>query len=131
MTHKECPKRVLHLSLDISTAGMAFQPGDAVGVCPSNEPWIVDELLSTIAVDGSQCAPVKLPLINTYSCSIPQPGQVLCMGAPVLAQCHDCLRQADCSEPVRSKLLAVSPMRRACAVVWVTWRPVCSVPPGP
>lgn len=58
MTHKECPKRVLHISLDVAAAGMAFQPGDAVGVCPSNEPHLVDELLSILTIDGSQCAPL-------------------------------------------------------------------------
>eukprot|EP00892_Ulva_mutabilis_P009896 jgi/Ulvmu1/7279/UM035_0067.1 len=55
MTHKECPKRVLHISLDVASAGMSFQPGDAVGLRPSNEPHIVDKLLSTLSADGSQC----------------------------------------------------------------------------
>lgn len=57
MTHKDCPKRVIHISLDVSTAGMLFQPGDAVGVCPSNDPIIVDQLLNAIAIDGCQYVP--------------------------------------------------------------------------
>lgn len=55
MTHGQCPKRVLHISLDISSAGMSFKPGDAIGMCPANEPHIVDELLSTLSIDGNQC----------------------------------------------------------------------------
>jgi sulfite reductase (NADPH) flavoprotein alpha-component len=57
MTAKECPKRVLHISLDVSDSGMTFLPGDAAGVCPGNDPGQVDALLAHLKFDGAQCAP--------------------------------------------------------------------------
>ena len=56
MTAKECPKRVLHMSLDVTGSGMEFLPGDAAGVCPANDPTLVDGLLEHLKLDGSQYA---------------------------------------------------------------------------
>ena len=61
ITAKECPKRVLHLSLDVTGSGMEFLPGDAAGVCPANDPSIVDGLLEHLQLDGSLCAPNNPP----------------------------------------------------------------------
>lgn len=61
MTAKECPKRVLHMSLDVTGSGMEFLPGDAAGVCPANDPSIVDGLLEHLQLDGSLCAPNNPP----------------------------------------------------------------------
>ena len=117
MTHKECPKRVLHLSLDISTAGMAFQPGDAVGVCPSNEPHIVDELLSTIALDGSECAPW-----HSCRCSTHLPFLSQSLDSCFLLM-HPCWHSAML---ISGALLAVSMLPANCDV----WPVLLSAAPG-
>lgn len=56
MTANECPKRVLHISMDVSNSGITFLPGDAAGVCPGNGPTLVDGLLGRLQIDGSQYA---------------------------------------------------------------------------
>lgn len=55
-------KKTVHLELSLTGSGMAYEPGDAIGVVPRNSPSYVDELLSaarlrgdaTVAVDGRE-----------------------------------------------------------------------------
>ena len=51
------PRRVLHLELDVSGGSrrmLAFEPGDALGVVPENEPAEVTALLSQLGLDGAK-----------------------------------------------------------------------------
>jgi sulfite reductase alpha subunit-like flavoprotein len=55
-------RRVLHVEIDVSSAPagvMAFEPGDALGVCPRNPPAEVDALLAALApVKAAAAAPL-------------------------------------------------------------------------
>ncbi|MGV6397109.1 sulfite reductase subunit alpha [Pseudomonas caspiana] len=46
-------KETRHLAFDLSGHDFPYQAGDALGVWPCNAPELVDELLSTIGLDGS------------------------------------------------------------------------------
>lgn len=46
-------KEVRHIEIDFGDSGLAFEPGDALGVYPKNNPVYVDELLSALKMDGS------------------------------------------------------------------------------
>ena len=44
-------RTVIHVELDISgSGGLDYQPGDSIGVCPENDPALVDALLQRIGV---------------------------------------------------------------------------------
>jgi sulfite reductase alpha subunit-like flavoprotein len=55
----EGAKRVLHVELDVSGGGetMRYEPGDAIGIVPRNEPAEVDALLKLLQVDGAEPLP--------------------------------------------------------------------------
>ncbi len=44
--------QVLHLELDVAGSGMAFAPGDAIGVLPQNDASLVAALLERLGLDG-------------------------------------------------------------------------------
>ena len=48
----EGARRVLHVELDVSEGGdaMAFEPGDALGVVPHNDPEVVDATLACLGI---------------------------------------------------------------------------------
>ena len=43
-----------HIELSLEDSGLAYKPGDAVGVYPENNPALVSELLNTLGFDGEQ-----------------------------------------------------------------------------
>ncbi|WP_149194912.1 assimilatory sulfite reductase (NADPH) flavoprotein subunit [Luteimonas suaedae] len=43
---------IRHFELSLEDAGLHYEPGDALGVWPRNAPELVDEVLSTLALDG-------------------------------------------------------------------------------
>jgi len=47
-------KEVRHIELSLEDSGLAYKPGDAVGVYPENNPALVSELLNTLGFDGEQ-----------------------------------------------------------------------------
>ncbi|MDR3229252.1 MAG: hypothetical protein LBT53_07580 [Puniceicoccales bacterium] len=52
-------KAVWHLVFDISGSGIDYKAGDALGVCPENNPAAVDSLLAALRFDGGEL--VTLP----------------------------------------------------------------------
>ena len=49
-----CRVQVIHMSLDIGGSGMPYQPGDSIGICPRNNPTLVQRLLKRLGADGSR-----------------------------------------------------------------------------
>ncbi len=45
-------KDVRHVELDIAEAGMAYEPGDALGVWAENPPGLIDAVLEATGLDG-------------------------------------------------------------------------------
>ena len=47
-------KETLHIELSLEDSGLEYQPGDALGVYPQNNPAFVDSLLSSLELDGNE-----------------------------------------------------------------------------
>ncbi len=52
ITGRGSTKDVRHIELSLEGSGLAYEPGDALGVVASNPPELVLELLSLLALDG-------------------------------------------------------------------------------
>jgi sulfite reductase (NADPH) flavoprotein alpha-component len=51
-------KETRHIEIDLGDSGLTYEPGDALGVYPKNNPAYVEELLSALNMDGD--APVTV-----------------------------------------------------------------------
>ncbi|KAK9474521.1 uncharacterized protein V1510DRAFT_360557 [Dipodascopsis tothii] len=63
LTAEDAPKRTYHFDLDVTAYpdeidGVDFRVGGAVGICPPNDPALVQELLERLGVAGDADAPV-------------------------------------------------------------------------
>ncbi|HET7662232.1 MAG TPA: assimilatory sulfite reductase (NADPH) flavoprotein subunit [Rhodanobacteraceae bacterium] len=47
-------KDVRHIELSLEGSGITYQPGDALGVWPTQSPTLVDTVLATLGLDGSE-----------------------------------------------------------------------------
>ena len=47
-------KETYHVELSLEESGLTYQPGDSVGVIPSNADSVVDSLIDTLGFDGDQ-----------------------------------------------------------------------------
>lgn len=47
-------KNVQHIVLDLSGSGMAYAVGDSIGVCPQNDPEVVDRTLQAMRAAGTE-----------------------------------------------------------------------------
>ncbi len=45
-------KEVLHIELNLDGSGLAYEPGDALGILPVNRASLVDEVLAATGLDG-------------------------------------------------------------------------------
>lgn len=52
ITGRGSDKVVRHLELSLEGSGLVYQPGDALGVQPRNDPALVAELIETLRLDG-------------------------------------------------------------------------------
>ncbi|HXG80929.1 MAG TPA: assimilatory sulfite reductase (NADPH) flavoprotein subunit [Sphingomicrobium sp.] len=52
-------KETRHVELDLSGSGLAYQPGDALGFVPRNDPTVVEQLLEATALTGDVEVAVK------------------------------------------------------------------------
>ena len=64
ITGRESDKEVYHLELSLEDSGIAYKPGDALGVIAQNPDQLVDNILSTLNDEGSE-------VIETYAGKIP------------------------------------------------------------
>lgn len=51
---KESAKETHHIEIDLNDSGLIYEAGDALGVYPLNNPVYVDELLTALAMEGTQ-----------------------------------------------------------------------------
>lgn len=47
-------KETHHLELSLEGSGLSYEPGDAIGIYPSNAPDVVDDLLQTLQFSGEE-----------------------------------------------------------------------------
>jgi len=52
ITARDGTRDVRHLELSLEGSGLAYEPGDALGVWPTNPPELVDAVLRTLGLDG-------------------------------------------------------------------------------
>lgn len=52
-------KETRHIELDLSGSGMTYEPGDAIGIAPSNDPAAVEQLLEATGLSGAEPVEVK------------------------------------------------------------------------
>lgn len=52
ITGRNSSKDVRHIELNLESSGLVYQPGDSLGVMPTNSPQIVNALLDAIGCEG-------------------------------------------------------------------------------
>jgi sulfite reductase (NADPH) flavoprotein alpha-component len=60
-------KETRHVELDLSGSGLTYQPGDALGFVPSNDPAVVEQLLQATGFTGDEEVTVKTSSISLAS----------------------------------------------------------------
>lgn len=60
-------KETRHLELDISGSGLSYEPGDALGIAPSNDPQVVEQLLEATGLSGEDEVTVKSSNVSLAS----------------------------------------------------------------
>ncbi|MBL9126751.1 MAG: sulfite reductase subunit alpha, partial [Verrucomicrobiales bacterium] len=57
LTATDSDKDVRHFVVDLRDSGIAYEPGDALGVWPENDPNLVRDVLDALGFDGSESVP--------------------------------------------------------------------------
>jgi sulfite reductase (NADPH) flavoprotein alpha-component len=73
-------KETRHVELDLSGSGLTYQPGDALGFAPRNDPTVVDQLLEATGLAGDlevsvkgQSVPLAAALTSRFEITSPSP----------------------------------------------------------
>jgi sulfite reductase (NADPH) flavoprotein alpha-component len=77
----ESEKDTRHFELDLSGWGLSFEVGDSVGVYPTNDPELVDEIIRALGATGGEQVPrvkgepttLRDALLRDYSITQPTP----------------------------------------------------------
>lgn len=54
LTHPDAPKDTRHVVIDLGDSGLTYEPGDALGICPSNCPDLVTAVLKQLGLSGNE-----------------------------------------------------------------------------
>ena len=77
----ESEKDTRHFELDLTGWGLKFEVGDSVGVCPTNDPDLVDGIIRALGASGEEKVPrlkgeptsLREALLRDYSVTQPTP----------------------------------------------------------
>jgi sulfite reductase (NADPH) flavoprotein alpha-component len=77
----ESEKDTRHFELDLTGWGLSFEVGDSVGVYPTNDPDLVDEIIHALGATGGEQVPrlkgepttLREALVGDYSITQPTP----------------------------------------------------------
>src|SRR6267378_8126072 len=77
----ESEKDTRHFELDLTGWGLSFEVGDSVGVYPTNDPDLVDEIIRALGATGNEQVPrlkgeptsLREALLRDYSVTQPTP----------------------------------------------------------
>src|SRR6266700_5271478 len=77
----ESEKDTRHFELDLTGWGLNFEVGDSVGVCPTNDPDLVDQIIRALGATGDEKVPrlkgepttLRKALLRDYSITQPTP----------------------------------------------------------
>jgi sulfite reductase (NADPH) flavoprotein alpha-component len=59
LTGRGSTKETRHVELSLDGSGLSFDPGDALGVVPTNDPAVIQSLLQALDLDAAQVIDVK------------------------------------------------------------------------
>src|SRR5206468_4846836 len=59
ITGRHSTKDTRHVEIDLTGSGLAYEPGDALGIVAANDPVAVARLLDATGLDGSALVSVK------------------------------------------------------------------------
>jgi sulfite reductase (NADPH) flavoprotein alpha-component len=84
-------KEVWHYELEVSGDSRHYRPGDSLAVIPTNSAQLVDDLISSLNLQGSevfngQSKPVKEVLLNDLELRLPHLGLVAWLAEPLAAE---------------------------------------------
>lgn len=60
-------KETHHIELSLEDSGLTYEPGDAVGIYPTNAPEVVDELLQALRFEGGETVRVEEKDIDLHT----------------------------------------------------------------
>ena len=77
----ESEKDTRHFELDLTAWGLSFEVGDSVGVYPTNDPDLVDQIIRALGATGNERVPrlkgvptsLREALLRDYSVTQPTP----------------------------------------------------------
>ncbi|WP_281544794.1 assimilatory sulfite reductase (NADPH) flavoprotein subunit [Grimontia sp. SpTr1] len=83
ITGRDSGKDVRHIEIDLGDSGLAYQPGDALGVYYTNSPELADEILAKVGLTGDETVevageslPLRQALIEKFEITAANPQQV-------------------------------------------------------
>jgi len=59
ITGRDSDKEVYHVELSLDGSGIAYEPGDSVGILANNPPELVDAILKNSGFDGTESVAIK------------------------------------------------------------------------
>lgn len=59
LTGRGSTKETRHVEFSLGESGLAFEPGDALGIVPSNDPSLVEKLVTALRLDRAAVVEVK------------------------------------------------------------------------
>jgi sulfite reductase (NADPH) flavoprotein alpha-component len=66
--------RTVHAELSLAGSGLTYEPGDALGVLPSNDPELVDQVLGAVGLRGDDA--LRTALTHQLDITTLTPGQI-------------------------------------------------------
>jgi len=54
LTHPDAPKDTRHVVIDLGDSGLTYEPGDALGICPTNCPELVAAVIKQLGAQGDE-----------------------------------------------------------------------------
>ncbi len=59
LTGRGSSKETRHIEISLEGSGLSFEPGDALGVAPRNDPALVEKILAGLGLDGAKPLTLK------------------------------------------------------------------------
>jgi sulfite reductase (NADPH) flavoprotein alpha-component len=97
LTHSVSSKQVVHLAFSLANSGVEYEAGDALGVIPTNDPQLVDEVLAatkltgeeTVTLDKGKVLPIREALLTQLL--VTQLSRKLVQAYATKGECHPLL----------------------------------------
>ena len=91
-------KETFHIELSLAGSGLTYQPGDAIGIVPENDPAVVEAVLSSVGLGGDSALHASLATahdVTTLSAHFVQSFAALTGDSALTALAQDTARLTD------------------------------------